>query len=45
MSQWDPGQYERFVTERGAPFFDLLRLIEATGTRPAWWTWAAEQER
>jgi trans-aconitate 2-methyltransferase len=28
MSQWDPGQYERFATERSAPFFDLLRLIE-----------------
>ena len=28
MSQWDPGQYERFAKERSAPFFDLLRLIE-----------------
>ena len=28
MSQWDPGQYERFAAERAAPFFDLLGLIE-----------------
>ncbi|MEO5837391.1 MAG: methyltransferase domain-containing protein [Acidimicrobiales bacterium] len=28
MSQWDPGQYERFAAERAAPFFDLLALIE-----------------
>ena len=28
VSQWDPGQYERFAAERAAPFFDLLQLIE-----------------
>ncbi|MEO8692922.1 MAG: methyltransferase domain-containing protein [Acidimicrobiales bacterium] len=32
MSQWDPGQYERFAAERSAPFFDLLRLIEPLDT-------------
>ena len=30
MSRWDPEQYERFATERAAPFFDLLALIEPT---------------
>jgi trans-aconitate 2-methyltransferase len=25
---WDPAQYERFRTERSAPFFDLLDLVE-----------------
>jgi trans-aconitate 2-methyltransferase len=24
---WDPGQYERFLEERRAPFFDLLALV------------------
>ena len=28
MSAWDPDQYERFASERAAPFFDLLALIE-----------------
>ena len=25
---WDPGQYERFRTERAQPFHDLLALVE-----------------
>jgi len=28
MSQWNPDQYERFASERAAPFFDLLRLVD-----------------
>jgi trans-aconitate 2-methyltransferase len=27
---WDPDQYHRFRTERSAPFFDLLALVQAT---------------
>ncbi len=32
MSQWDPGQYERFKNERSRPFYDLLALVV---TRPS----------
>ena len=28
MSKWNPDQYERFASERAAPFFDLLGLLE-----------------
>lgn len=27
MTTWDPEQYERFKTERAAPFYDLLALV------------------
>jgi trans-aconitate 2-methyltransferase len=31
---WDPGQYEKFLRERSAPFFDLLGLVDVRpGTR------------
>lgn len=26
--QWDPGQYQRFATERAQPFWDLLALVQ-----------------
>ncbi|MGI8794153.1 MAG: methyltransferase domain-containing protein [Acidimicrobiales bacterium] len=28
QGQWDPGQYERFATERAQPFHDLLGLVQ-----------------
>lgn len=28
---WDPSQYEKFKSERSAPFYDLLSLIEGRG--------------
>jgi len=29
VSDWDPGQYERFAAERAQPFWDLAALVEA----------------
>jgi trans-aconitate 2-methyltransferase len=28
VSQWNPDQYQRFASERAAPFFDLLGLLQ-----------------
>ena len=27
---WDPGQYQRFASQRARPFFDLLARVGAT---------------
>ncbi len=33
--QWDPGQYERFATERAEPFWDLVDLVGRATPSPA----------
>lgn len=30
---WDPGQYDRFASERSQPFYDLRGLVEGRGQR------------
>ena len=31
QTDWDPDQYRRFHTERSAPFWDLVDLVEVDG--------------